>query len=56
MEQLALFLEISKQEYKKIQREIAKALFNYRALKVHMINQEEYATENISSPFVEARN
>ncbi|PEP56266.1 ArpU family transcriptional regulator [Bacillus pseudomycoides] len=56
MEQLAFFPEISKEEYKEIQREVAKALFNYRALKVRMINQEECATENISSPFVEIRN
>lgn len=56
MEQLAFFPEITNEEYKEIQREVAKALFNYRALKVRMINQEECAAENISSPFVEVRN
>ncbi|MED2798352.1 ArpU family transcriptional regulator [Bacillus thuringiensis] len=40
----------------KIQKEVLKALFNYRALKVRIINQEECAAENISSPFVKIRN
>ncbi|WP_163262768.1 ArpU family phage packaging/lysis transcriptional regulator [Bacillus paranthracis] len=56
MEQLAFFPEISKEEYKRIQKEVAKVLFSYRVLKVRMQNQEECSIENINSPFVEIRN
>lgn len=55
MEQLAFFPEISKEEYKEIQRELAKELFCYRVLKVRMQNQEECANQNISL-FPELRN
>ncbi|PER25417.1 ArpU family phage packaging/lysis transcriptional regulator [Bacillus cereus] len=48
MEQLAFFPEISNEEYKQIQKEVAKELFGYRVLKVRMQNQEECATESIS--------
>ncbi|EOV9528875.1 ArpU family phage packaging/lysis transcriptional regulator [Bacillus cytotoxicus] len=48
MEQLSFFPEISNEEYKRIQKEVAKELFNYRVLKVRMQNQKECEVQNIS--------
>ncbi|MFK4417181.1 ArpU family phage transcriptional regulator [Bacillus sp. RC251] len=47
MEQLALFPEITNEEYKQIQKIVAKELFNYKALEVRMKNQEECINESI---------
>ncbi len=47
MEQLAFFPEITNEEYKKIQKIVAKELFNYKALAVRMKNQEECTSESI---------
>ncbi|AJH80267.1 ArpU family transcriptional regulator [Bacillus tropicus] len=47
MEQLAFFPEITNEEYKKIQKIVAKELFNYKALEVRMKNQEECVSESI---------
>ncbi|KKZ90936.1 hypothetical protein B4147_0299 [Bacillus wiedmannii] len=47
MEQLAFFPEITNEEYKKIQKIVAKELFNYKALAVRMKNQEECVNESI---------
>lgn len=47
MEQLAFFPEITNEEYKKIQKIVAKELFNYKALAVRMKNQEECVSESI---------
>ena len=48
MEQLAFFREITNEEYKLIQKEVAKELFSYRVLRVRMQNQEECSNQNIS--------
>ncbi|MCS3600120.1 ArpU family transcriptional regulator [Bacillus toyonensis] len=47
MEQLAFFPEITNEEYKQIQKIVAKELFNYKALEVRMKNQEECVNESI---------
>ncbi|PGE59250.1 ArpU family transcriptional regulator [Bacillus wiedmannii] len=47
MEQLAFFPEITNEEYKQIQKIVAKELFNYKALEVRMKNQEECINESI---------
>ncbi|PGE68196.1 ArpU family phage packaging/lysis transcriptional regulator [Bacillus toyonensis] len=47
MEQLAFFPEITNEEYKQIQKIVAKELFNYKALEVRMKNQEECVSESI---------
>ncbi|MGH0448512.1 ArpU family transcriptional regulator [Bacillus mycoides] len=47
MEQLAFFPEITNEEYKKIQKIVARELFNYKALAVRMKNQEECVSESI---------
>ncbi|HHT7086697.1 TPA: ArpU family phage packaging/lysis transcriptional regulator [Bacillus cereus] len=47
MEQLSFFPEITNEEYKKIQKIVAKELFNYKALAVRMKNQEECVSESI---------
>ncbi|KXY75856.1 ArpU family transcriptional regulator [Bacillus sp. FSL W7-1294] len=47
MEQLAFFSEITNEEYKQIQKIVAKELFNYKALEVRMKNQEECINESI---------
>lgn len=47
MEQLAFFPEITNEEYKQIQKIVAKELFNYKALAVRMKNQEECVSESI---------
>lgn len=47
MEQLAFFPEITNEEYKQIQKIVAKELFNYKALEVRMKNQEECISESI---------
>ncbi|MBK5491830.1 ArpU family phage packaging/lysis transcriptional regulator [Bacillus sp. TH13] len=48
MAQLAIFSEITNEEYKQIQKEVAKELFSYRVLKVRMQNQGECTNQNIS--------
>ncbi|WP_369355799.1 ArpU family transcriptional regulator [Lysinibacillus capsici] len=47
MEQLAFFPEITNEEYKQIQKIVARELFNYKALEVRMKNQEECINESI---------
>ncbi|EEM02204.1 ArpU family transcriptional regulator [Bacillus pseudomycoides] len=47
MEQLSFFPEITNEEYKQIQKIVAKELFNYKALEVRMKNQEECVSESI---------
>ncbi|PFV49859.1 ArpU family transcriptional regulator [Bacillus cereus] len=47
MEQLTFFPEITNEEYKQIQKIVAKELFNYKALEVRMKNQEECINESI---------
>ncbi|EJV56093.1 ArpU family phage transcriptional regulator [Bacillus wiedmannii] len=47
MEQLSFFPEITNEEYKQIQKIVAKELFNYKALAVRMKNQEECVRESI---------
>jgi hypothetical protein len=47
MEQLSFFPEIKNEEYKQIQKIVAKELFNYKVLDFRMKNQEECVSESI---------